>query len=241
MEDKDIAAGDVAKEAKTFKDGAADVKVWHVSFCAALQFDSSFMSSNLNLPDQQICLCGDSAVGKSKLIERFLMSAYTPRQVRNATVPIIHSNVSIIIVRLCSYPRMRWLCIDTIPKLTAKQWKLVRFTACKIEWKYEHNTCKTKIVQISGTLLGKNSFLRCTRHTISKPIAAFLCVSIASRVVGWLFSQFMRQVFDVSRKITYSNLNKWFKELRNTCEFCPVICVANKIDLNKKVGILGFS
>jgi len=30
-------------------------------------------------------------------------------------------------------------------------------------------------------------------------------------------------------------LNKWFKELRNTCEFCPVICVANKIDLNKKM------
>merc|ERR1712066_409800 len=27
----------------------------------------------------------------------------------------------------------------------------------------------------------------------------------------------------------------WYKELRQTCEHCPVICVANKIDLSPKV------
>lgn len=34
-------------------------------------------------PDLKIILLGDSAVGKSKLIERFLMDEYNPRQVRN--------------------------------------------------------------------------------------------------------------------------------------------------------------
>ena len=32
-------------------------------------------------PDLKIILLGDSAVGKSKLIERYLMSEYNPRQV----------------------------------------------------------------------------------------------------------------------------------------------------------------
>ena len=43
------------------------------------------------------------------------------------------------------------------------------------------------------------------------------------------------QVFDISRKVTYANLKKWFQELRRICQSCPVICVANKIDLDKKV------
>jgi Rab-like protein 2 len=32
-------------------------------------------------PDLKIILLGDSAVGKSKLIERYLMDEYNPRQV----------------------------------------------------------------------------------------------------------------------------------------------------------------
>jgi GTPase SAR1 family protein len=35
-------------------------------------------------PDLKIILLGDSAVGKSKLIERYLMDEYNPRQVFNA-------------------------------------------------------------------------------------------------------------------------------------------------------------
>ena len=35
-------------------------------------------------PDLKIILLGDSAVGKSKLIERYLMDEYNPRQVQSA-------------------------------------------------------------------------------------------------------------------------------------------------------------
>jgi Rab-like protein 2 len=42
-------------------------------------------------------------------------------------------------------------------------------------------------------------------------------------------------VFDVERKVTYKNLEKWFSEMRHYCETIPCICVANKIDTNEKV------
>eukprot|EP00913_Durusdinium_trenchii_P009418 g8852.t1 len=37
--------------------------------------------------------------------------------------------------------------------------------------------------------------------------------------------------FDVTRKITYKNLETWYKEIRHYCPDIPVVCVANKIDL----------
>lgn len=40
-------------------------------------------------------------------------------------------------------------------------------------------------------------------------------------------------VFDVNRKITYQNLKNWYKELRSHCPHIPVLCIANKIDLNE--------
>jgi len=41
--------------------------------------------------------------------------------------------------------------------------------------------------------------------------------------------------FDVTRRVTYKNLNKWFKELRSSCPDIPVILVANKIDVDMAV------
>lgn len=39
--------------------------------------------SDLPDPDLKVILLGDSAVGKSKLIERYLMDEYNPRQVNS--------------------------------------------------------------------------------------------------------------------------------------------------------------
>ena len=41
-------------------------------------------------PDLKIILLGDSAVGKSKLIERYLMDEYNPRQVQNTLFNIAY-------------------------------------------------------------------------------------------------------------------------------------------------------
>ena len=48
-------------------------------------------------------------------------------------------------------------------------------------------------------------------------------------------------VFDVTRKSTYKNLEEWYSELREMCPFIPVICVANKIDLDLTVTQRKFS
>lgn len=37
-------------------------------------------------------------------------------------------------------------------------------------------------------------------------------------------------MFDVQRKVTYKNLNSWYKELREFRPEIPCIVVANKID-----------
>ena len=48
-------------------------------------------------------------------------------------------------------------------------------------------------------------------------------------------------VFDVSRKPTYKNMDAWYSQLREHCPFIPVICVANKIDLDETVTRRRFS
>merc|ERR1712019_190979 len=41
--------------------------------------------------------------------------------------------------------------------------------------------------------------------------------------------------FDVTRKITYKNMEKWYKEMRHYCPDIPVICVANKVDADPEM------
>lgn len=42
-------------------------------------------------------------------------------------------------------------------------------------------------------------------------------------------------VFDVTRKITYKNLDKWFEELQQHAKGIPTLVVANKIDIDYQV------
>jgi Rab-like protein 2 len=44
-------------------------------------------------PDLKIILLGDSAVGKSKLVERFLMDEYTPRQLSTYALTLFRKEV----------------------------------------------------------------------------------------------------------------------------------------------------
>jgi Rab-like protein 2 len=48
-------------------------------------------------------------------------------------------------------------------------------------------------------------------------------------------------VFDVTRKITYKNLERWYKELQEYRRGIPCIVVANKIDLDLKMTQKSFS
>ena len=41
-------------------------------------------------------------------------------------------------------------------------------------------------------------------------------------------------MFDATRKVTYTNLKGWYKEMRQHCPNIPCIAIANKIDLEQR-------
>ena len=48
-------------------------------------------------------------------------------------------------------------------------------------------------------------------------------------------------MFDVTRKVTYTNLVAWYTELRRFCPHIPCICIANKIDVDYAVTSKAFA
>jgi len=41
-------------------------------------------------------------------------------------------------------------------------------------------------------------------------------------------------MFDVTSRITYKNVPKWFKDLTRICETIPIVLVGNKVNFAKK-------
>ena len=125
----------------------------------------------------KIILLGDSAVGKSKLVERFLMDGYEPRQ-------------------------------DSTYALTL----------------YRHDALgdgKPVPVDFWDTA-GQERFNSMHPSYYHGAHACIMC-------------------FDITRKITYTNLSKWWLELQEFRQGIPCIVVANKIDLDMKVTKKSFN
>ncbi|CAI8027240.1 Rab-like protein 2A, partial [Geodia barretti] len=112
-----------------------------------------------------ICL-GDSAVGKSKLVERFLVDEFKSQQQSTYAVTL---------------------------------------------YKYETKVRGEKVIADFWDTAGQERFN--SMHT-SYYHQAHACIL----------------VFDVTRKITYKNLQHWYSELRQNRPDIPCILVANKID-----------
>lgn len=126
------------------------------------------LEDDLAPADLKIILCGDSAVGKSKLVERFLLDDYCPRTLSTYALTLFRYNHT-------EEDGQRW-AIDFWDTAGQEQ-----FEKLHASYYYQANAC----------------------------ILAF----------------------DVTRKITYKNLETWFTEIRQHCPDIPVICVANKIDI----------
>ncbi|XP_054037620.1 rab-like protein 2A [Rissa tridactyla] len=123
-----------------------------------------------------ICL-GDSAVGKSKLLERFLLDGFRPQQLSTFALTL-----------------------------------------------YKHRAQvdgQTVLVDFWDTA-GQERFQSMHASYYHK---AHACI----------------MVFDVQRKVTYKNLNSWYKELREFRPEIPCIVVANKIDVDMKVTQKSFN
>ncbi|KAM6385889.1 LOW QUALITY PROTEIN: rab-like protein 2A [Alca torda] len=123
-----------------------------------------------------ICL-GDSAVGKSKLLERFLLDGFRPQQLSTFALTL-----------------------------------------------YKHRAQvdgQTVLVDFWDTA-GQERFQSMHASYYHK---AHACI----------------MVFDVQRKVTYKNLNSWYKELREFRPEIPCVVVANKIDADMKVTQKSFN
>eukprot|EP00056_Hartaetosiga_gracilis_P017135 m.6504 g.6504 ORF g.6504 m.6504 type:complete len:195 (-) comp5294_c0_seq1:1685-2269(-) len=117
-----------------------------------------------------ICL-GDSAVGKSKLVERFLMDDYKPQQLSTFALTLFQYDTQV---------DGKDVVVDFWD--TAGQ---ERFSSMHPSYYHDAHACIL--------------------------------------------------VFDITRKVTYKNLQTWYKELRQYRQSIPVIVVANKIDLDYSV------
>eukprot|EP00730_Choanoeca_flexa_P001753 TRINITY_DN10770_c0_g1_i1.p1 TRINITY_DN10770_c0_g1~~TRINITY_DN10770_c0_g1_i1.p1 ORF type:complete len:225 (+),score=23.77 TRINITY_DN10770_c0_g1_i1:589-1263(+) len=122
-----------------------------------------------------ICL-GDSAVGKSKLVERFLMDDYQPHQLSTYALTL---------------------------------------------FRHAHNVNGKKITVDFWDTAGQERFQSVHPSYYHEAHSCIL-------------------VFDVTRKVTYKNLQTWFKELRQYRPKIPVIVVANKIDVDYSVTSKSF-
>mmetsp|Transcript_48813 Transcript_48813/g.66436 ORF Transcript_48813/g.66436 Transcript_48813/m.66436 type:complete len:158 (-) Transcript_48813:279-752(-) len=145
----------------------------HSSTTASSQydiFDKKAEAKKLKLADIKLILLGDSAVGKSKLVERFLLNDYEERTSSTHALTL--------------YRRAQQI--------------------------------KGKHVEIDiWDTAGQESFadLHPTYY-----FGAHVCIL----------------VFDATRKITYTNLKEWYSKMRNSCPHIPVLCIANKVDLDEK-------
>ncbi|XP_028408288.1 rab-like protein 2A [Dendronephthya gigantea] len=123
-----------------------------------------------------ICL-GDSAVGKSKLVERFLMDGYQPQQLSTYALTLFQYRTKV------NDKDVRVDIWDTAGQ--------ERFNSMHPSYYHQSHAC----------------------------ILAF----------------------DITRKTTYKNLAKWYKELREYRSDIPCIVVANKIDIDYKVTEKSFN
>jgi small GTP-binding protein len=126
----------------------------------------------------KVILLGDSAVGKSKLVERFLMQRYQPIQMSTFALTLFKYDV----------------LLNDGTEVDVDLWDTAgqeRFATMHPAYYHE----------------------------------AMCCVL----------------VFDVTRKQTYKNLEKWLSELRSFREHIPVLVACNKIDTDPAVAEKSFA
>lgn len=126
----------------------------------------------------KVILLGDSAVGKSKLVERYLQDRYNPQQLSTYALTL-----------------------------------------------YKHQMKDKSGKTISVDLWDTAGQERFNSMHPSYYYQAHACI----------------MVFDVTRKVTYKNLETWWNELQEFCKGIPTIVVANKIDMDYSVTQKSFA
>jgi len=126
----------------------------------------------------KIIILGDSAAGKSKLVERYLMDDYAPQQLSTYALTLFRHTER----------------LDDGTEVPIDLWDTAgqdRFNSLHPSYYYRAHAC-------------------------------ILC-------------------FDITRKITYKNLEKWYEELQMYCKGIPCMVIGNKIDVDYEVTKKNFA
>ncbi|XP_037703489.1 rab-like protein 2B isoform X2 [Choloepus didactylus] len=156
-----------------------------------------------------ICL-GDSAVGKSKLMERFLMDGFQPQQLSTYALTLYKHTATV---------DGKTILVDFWD--TAGQ---ERFQSMHASYYHKAHACIMKFGPVALLLI--LCLLWCEAWTVCSVEGLGGYGYGDQPPAGW-------QVFDVQRKVTYKNLGTWYTELREFRPEIPCIVVANKIDDTK--------
>lgn len=162
-------------------------------------------AATLPCPRLQIILLGDSAVGKSKLIERYLLDDYHPRQRSTFALTLYRHTVD-------------------LPAVGAGAASSSSSSEAGPDGQ-QQRTPKGKTQKVAVDFWDTAGQERFASMHPSYYYKAHACIL----------------VFDVTRKVTYQNLQAWYQELRQYCETIPVICIANKIDVDLRVTSKAFA
>ena len=147
--------------------------------------------------DLKIILLGDSAVGKSKLVERFLLDNYHPRQRSTYALTLYRHHALVDDSEGGGGVAVAGAGADAASP-------------------------RRKVAIDFWDTAGQERF-------------ASLHASYYSRADACVL------VFDVTRKVTYTNLVAWYEELRKFRPHIPCICIANKIDVDYAVTSKAFA
>ena len=150
----------------------------------------------------KIILLGDSAVGKSKLVERFLVRDPPPmRAARRATLE----------------------CVPPLPPPPPRAAQMNDYQPRQLST--YALTLFRYVAHVSGEQYNVDFWDTAGQERFNSMHPAYYHMAHACIMC-----------FDATRKQTYKNLPAWYKELREYRRDIPVICIANKIDVDMKVA-----
>lgn len=126
-------------------------------------YEKNMKESGIDEEDQadlKIILLGDSAVGKSKLVERFMMDQYVPRQVghvffwksEKAIATMSFEQLAVNCLQMVKIVFLPWHCVFLFPKTPFKL-STYALTMFRKEWEHDETGKKYKIGKQLVTLV----------------------------------------------------------------------------------------
>lgn len=198
--------------------------------------DKEGAAGDLPDADLKIILLGDSAVGKSKLLERYLMNDFNPRQLSTYALTLYRQVVYMndetqeIVLNPPAHS-------DVTPSPVKSSRSASEDKASSSTYYNKDMDCEVKVSPSKHKANCYTSYSIDYWDTAGQEVFTALHPSYYYATTACILC------FDVTRKLTYTHLNDWYNEYNSYCSkstggetsLPPCILVANKIDVDYNV------